>query len=309
MVLCMNGTQSEKSSDVSPQLEFSREDEVRLIDLWMILIKRKLVVVLTFIISLALGGAIVFILPEKYEYITALEIGKNVTNSEMQLIENPATLLVKIREAYIPKVQYQFMSENNNRKLYAIKAVAPPDSQVILLKSKGKYEEEDIYSALHEKVNSLVIHDHNILLNKFRSALNMKRKELINKIDSSGINLLQKQLHDIQIKISKNNSNRSGEKFLTTHTNKIDNLELRVREKIHQNSIVQDAIDSIDMQLINLKETQVLDKTMRSFKPINSSKIMIIVLSIVIGLMVGVIAAFFVEFIGNVKKEMIKMNG
>lgn len=285
----MNGPQSGSSSDKTPQQAYNREDDVRFVDLWIVLVKRKLVIALILVLSISLGGGVIFLLPEKYKYITALEIGKNMTNGEVQVIEKPETLLVKVGETYIPKVQHQFANETGSGKYYAIKALSPTGSQVILLESKGKSDEEEIYAKLHEEILSLVIEDHAILLNKFRSALEKKRSELLNKIDSSGINLLQKQLTDIRKSINEN---------------KVDNLELKVKEKMYQNRVVQDQIDLIDLELVNLKETKALDKTMRSIKPIDIPKIMIAVLSVVLGLMAGIFGALFVEFVSKVKKEM-----
>ena len=55
--------------------EFYKEDEISLVDLWLVLVKRKRLVWGIFVLSILLGLAAAFMLTKKYAYTTAIEIG------------------------------------------------------------------------------------------------------------------------------------------------------------------------------------------------------------------------------------------
>lgn len=73
----------------------------------------------------------------------------------------------------------------------------------------------------------------------------------------------------------------------------------------HRAQVAQtNVIAKQNLLLSNLHETRALNAPMRSLEPVRSKKPMLIGLSLVLGLVLGVFGAFFVEFVGKVRGRM-----
>jgi len=83
----------------------NKEDEISLIDIFLVLLKRKLVILLTLLTGTALAVLVVFIAPiamEKTTYATSIKIGGNPP------LETNTNALTKLKESHIPITQADF---------------------------------------------------------------------------------------------------------------------------------------------------------------------------------------------------------
>jgi capsular polysaccharide biosynthesis protein len=159
------------------------EDEISLIDLWLVLVRRKKLLIATFLAIVVMGLVAAFVMPKKYSYSTSIEIGSRVIEDRVQPIESPQTLLAKISESYIPFVQLQYRNENSGDNIYKISARVPKDSQIIVLESKGSEEDENVYKDLQQRVINQVQSDHKRILEVIRKELEISRNDAINKLE------------------------------------------------------------------------------------------------------------------------------
>lgn len=60
-------------------------------------------------------------------------------------------------------------------------------------------------------------------------------------------------------------------------------------------------VSELETQIRNLKETHAIVPPMRSMDPVGSGKSVVVAIAAILGLMVGVFAAFFLEFLGKVR--------
>ena len=95
---------------------YYQEDEINLLDIFLVLVKRKKVIAMVAGVCIVIGIVFSFTTSKVYTYSTSIEIGatgspvgddgfeENV-NQQLKLIDNPNTVLAKIQESYILVVQ------------------------------------------------------------------------------------------------------------------------------------------------------------------------------------------------------------
>ncbi len=144
---------------------YYQEDEISLVDLWLILARRKRLML--FILSIfVIGGAVTaWLSPRTYTYSTPVEIARNGD----ALLDAPETALAKLQQSYIPAVLTENSRQDGSEA--EIQASIPKNSALIVLQSEGRREDEAQVRRLHEKVVALLAADHNRVLQQLRDSL------------------------------------------------------------------------------------------------------------------------------------------
>ncbi len=163
-------------------------DEISLVDLFVVLWSRKWLIFVSFVLFVSVGLGYALLAPEVYEYSTVIEVGttlKNVESGSPVVIEEPASLLEKLKTSYIPLAIHAFSAAGDlaiaNPK---IAVSSPKDSRLVVLKSGGLLKNEDAYHALHQKVFDVVGNDHTVVIAA-------ARRELSSKVEDAQIVLLE----------------------------------------------------------------------------------------------------------------------
>jgi len=156
-------------------MERPAEDEISLIDLWLVLVKRKKVFFYIILLSLIVGILFAFSRPLVYEYSAPIEIG---TDQGGVAIEPIQTVLAKLQDAYIPVVVSAYnVSSDESAKTIDIEAAVVKGSDIIRLSIAGTERNEQIYIQLlnnvvekikldHKRVSSLVKKDLQLAIKK-----------------------------------------------------------------------------------------------------------------------------------------------
>ena len=154
-----------------------QEDEISLIDLWLILVKRKVLITAIILCVVLLGIAWAWYKPANYVYTTTIEIGKTIATTgngpESRLTEVPDTALAKLTNGYIPEVLNRYVAKHRgplNR--YKVDANIPKDSNVIVLKSSGSAQDRAVYDAIHSSIVASLAADEVPQLSTTRNQLN-----------------------------------------------------------------------------------------------------------------------------------------
>ncbi len=164
-------------STITEQQQWHEEDSINLIDLWMELVKYRTLIFTSAILALIAGLLIAFLLPQKYNYTSTIEIGSTLTQAASgtvpQLIDPPETVLAKIQESYIPLAQQQFSKAHpDNNTSYKITARIPKDSQLVVLEAKGSEEDGANYLQQLQAVTKYLLQDHQREMNVYQARLN-----------------------------------------------------------------------------------------------------------------------------------------
>ncbi len=144
---------------------YYQEDEISLVDLWLVLVKHQRKMAAIFIAFAILGLLLALLMPRVYTYATPIEIAR----SGDKLLDSPDTLLAKLQESYIPLVLTE--NKRSGGDDLEIKAKIPKKSNIIVLESKAPKAVGARVKQLHEKVVQLIAADHGSTLAAIRAQL------------------------------------------------------------------------------------------------------------------------------------------
>ena len=145
------------------------EDEISLIDLWLVLVKNKKIILIVMAFCITLGIGVALTTPQQYRYGTTISIGYLIGEQGSSIIDSPENVLAKINETYIPLVLNRYQAQNSDdQQNYTIDARIPKDSKVIVMESQAPEELESTYLVLHEQVVQELGKDHNKMLDVAR---------------------------------------------------------------------------------------------------------------------------------------------
>ncbi len=136
--------------------------EITLMDLWLIVhAQRRLVGMITAAITI-IGIALAFILPPQYQFRTAIEIGNQVVNEQIQPIEAPTTVISKLQNGYIPAITTQYAQAHaDGPREYAFEVIGQKESQIVTIVSQGARSIGDKHLEIHKQISTALVQDHN----------------------------------------------------------------------------------------------------------------------------------------------------
>jgi len=147
---------------------YYQEDEISLVDLWLVLEKRKGLLLAIFLISVALGFVFALSKPDQYTYTTSIEIARSTEG----LLETPGTVLAKLQQSYIPLVINNYENDQpSNIGPRAIAATIPKGSEIVVLTSDGGEMAGDTLGELHQAVVQKIARDHDSTITVIKAEL------------------------------------------------------------------------------------------------------------------------------------------
>jgi uncharacterized protein involved in exopolysaccharide biosynthesis len=245
------------------EVNYSADDEISLVDLAMVLVRRKriIVVITTFVILLSVITA--FLMPKSYTFATSIEIGSQIIDGTIKPFESPETLLAKIQHAFIPQsLNKQRQTNPENKTKYKITSSIPKSSVIIVLEVKGTEDEADLLKSLLQSINQQAIFDHSRIYNSVRKNITSRLKQTTT---------------DLEI------------------LKKTDDNETEIATQ-------QNLIELYSSQLANLRETREILPAMKSIEPTGTSRKLIVIISAFAGIFLGIFSAFFAEFVAKVRE-------
>lgn len=160
----------------------SQEDEISLIDIWLVIYRHKNVVITIILLITALGLFVSLIQPKKYSYSTSLEIGSQIIDGKVVLIDKPETVLAKLKESYIPLVIQQYQV-NSMGEAKVIEAHIPKNSELIMLEAKGIENHKKIFFEVFGAVVKKVVDDHERIISVIKKGYESSISSVVYKIE------------------------------------------------------------------------------------------------------------------------------
>ncbi len=169
-------------------VESHGEDEISLIDLYLVLDRHKKSMAMIIAAVLLLGVFYAMSKPQVFNYSLSAQTGKvyvaTVQGSVLEPIEPVEMVLSKITETYIPIVVGEYAAQNPSEPVPDIKARVPKGSDIIILESRAQ-EGEQLQGTLMQQVLDKLVKNHRpqmaIMKSQFITQLNkaqLKLKEL-----------------------------------------------------------------------------------------------------------------------------------
>ena len=191
MTKAVRGTGTPQVPQVVIAEPWHEEDSISLIDLWKVLSRRRGVIFGVLALALLAGLLLALLMPEKYTYTTAIEIGTKPSSGTTGAvpIEPPETVLAKIKESYIPQALHDFAQAQEDDAGYKVEGRIPKGSELIVLEAKAPEEDGPAYLTIMQTVIDKVEGDHRrvsaVIRSNLKTQLNQARLALDNLIDPS----------------------------------------------------------------------------------------------------------------------------
>ena len=250
------------------EANYSADDEISLVDLAMVLVRRKRVVAVITILIIAFGVVAAFLKPNSYTFSTSIEIGSQIIGGTIEPFESPQTLLAKTQHVFIPQaLKEQRQTNPEDIEKYKIIASIPKSSVIIVLEIKGAEDKADLITKLLQNISQQAIQDHKRIYDAVRQnliALKEQSKTELISLDSERDGLTEK------------------------------------RQLLQGNIKVQES------QLANLRNTREILPPMKSIEATGTSRKLIILIAAFAGIFLGIFSAFFAEFLSKIKQKIDK---
>lgn len=267
-------------------------DEIKLVDIWLVLSRRKFTIVALVLVSTAIASAYALFTPHSYAYTTIIEIG---TNGRNELIEPLETARAKVVEGYIAQALQDHIKGNpEDNTQYGIKAEIPKNSQVLVVRSHGTVAQERAYATLHNAVADRLKADHrriqNALQRGLETQLEMRERSLTEL-------RVQAKAFEAQIDRLEGKQELPARElaYLTS---------LRLADNQRAQSELVPLVDVVRLQLTSMRETSTVVSPMRSLKPTDLGKGTIIMLAALVGLFLGILVAFFIDLVARTREDV-----
>lgn len=240
-------------------------DEISLVDLALVLIKRKkLIIGITLLFTLA-GIALALLTPKHFKVTASITVGSQLVDGQFRSFENINSVLAKTEINFIPYVLSQFHANQAAKlqKRYNISVSIPKGSDILLLQAQGESSDTETLKDLLGRVSQMVITDHQ----RIHDALRLD---------------MQTQIEGLRLQLAQ--------------------LGKSPGEKI-ESRYVQLQIKSLQQQLANLQPTRQILQPMLDDNPTGKNRKLIVIGALIIGLFLSVFAAFFAEFLTKVREK------
>ena len=310
----------EQNLNKQKQEVFTRQiddDEINLVDLFLIIWKRKMMIIVVTLLMTISAAGISLLMPKVYKVVTILEPAKD---AEGKLVENPQS----IREHILGGTYDQIIAEKLKIPLNGI-----PGFKVSVLKqtnlmkiSVESSEPQQAVLALDELFAAVSDDIQNRLDIKIRETQNMiKSAELEGKFLHVNVDLVKDQIAQIGKKmIALENGRekamaapRGDAMAVLLYSNELQDQQIYLNDLQQKLTMLENQksqmllkVDNINLKLAGIKGIKLNRPANIPDKPIKPKKTLIVTLAFVLGLMGGIMLAFFVEFLGTARQRMVK---
>ena len=241
------------------------DDEISLVDLATTLIRRRRVFYVVF------GGTVVlaliyafFIMGELRQYATLVRLGED----EGKPLESPAAVIANIESHWYPELLGRYRAESNDKLPFEIAASNPENTHLVKLVSEASPDKAGEVEAKH--------------------------RILVDQINARQSELLARQKQELEQRVA------SAKDYLAELSDMEATGEAQA-ELIQQRARMLSEIESLTTRIAKLEPAETVVVAREGVNNEGISKSLVLVLSVLLGGMLGIFAAFIGEFIVHVQ--------
>ncbi|UYV18075.1 hypothetical protein K1Y77_11315 [Halomonas qaidamensis] len=247
----------------TPKYE-DRSQEITLVDLIKILVKKKVLVISIFILAILATLSYALIMPRSYQYTSVYQSAETAPNIA---IESMQSLIAKTNNVYLDSLVVEYLDGHELTSMpFEIKVNAPKDTILLRLATQAEVGLADEIASFHKQLLDRVSTDQHEKIEKHRG-------------------ILEAQLENIQQSIeSLSNSNNPM------------TAELIARYSIQANEI--------RTNLANLIPGSIVHIASKSIEPVGPGKFFILIVGGLLSTLLAIGAAFLLSFIQLVRTSL-----
>ena len=153
------------------------ENEISLIDLWLLIVKRKRLFWIIFFLVFTAGLAFPLMRPTTHEITSVIEIGHILKNNELIPLESPETTMAKLKNAFLPN-----LLEDDETDIPQTRFSIPNESSLVIMSTETIANGMDHAKKIHSKLALTLRTEHSRLISPYRikleSAIDMAKIKL-----------------------------------------------------------------------------------------------------------------------------------
>ncbi len=257
-----------------------KEYSIELIDCLRVIWKRKILIIVGTLVCLIAGGVVNLRLPEIYRAEAIVSIGKILaSSSSSSLLDIPKNLAKSI------PIEYGLSEEEALKYILKVEVVRGTSLVKIILEGRDRSRVEELFKGV---VNRL-IDDH---LRKAESSVKSYRV-LIGELETD-IKMIQEHIAQLEAELGKVNTKKIDPVIVIMVQNNLWQRKANLRDiqqRLFSNQLAVDSVKEYKTRLVGgVKKTTVKPK-----KKLN------VIIGGVVGLMMSLFLAFFMEYLGKVR--------
>jgi LPS O-antigen subunit length determinant protein (WzzB/FepE family) len=262
---------------------YYQQDEISLIDLWRMLTARKLLILGVLFASLVAGGLLIYSTETMYESRTVLHVGKVEGVGQL---ESPGEMVQRLREEY----RVDDRSEGPIEPPYVSDVSTQGPANIVVIKAQGATAEQA--SDFLQGVATKVIRGHQQVFDDIRFQLQDRLQSLQRQKDrvTQSINLLENRIRSL------GNEDASMGAMLT----------LEKTNLLQQLPGLEGQINSLQLKLSSVQSnpTTLMRQPTLPVGAIQPKPMLTLALAGMIGILLGIFAAFAAEFLSRAREQM-----
>ena len=138
-----------------------RNDEIPLVDLWLVLVRRKAVFFAVAGLVLAAGLAYAMLASPKYRYWSLVELGSTPTATGSEAVESVSTVLAKVNGAFLPAALADYLkTQPEGTQPPKVRVNIPKGSETLMLEADGPVDEGPTLTGIQQAVIARITQDH-----------------------------------------------------------------------------------------------------------------------------------------------------
>lgn len=259
------------------------DDEIDLIDLWLVLMRRKWIVITVFVLTVLAAGVLAMLTPPRFQTSAVIEIGEIYVPNRAAL-ENPQSLIARLANAIPPANGASIVgADMQGGKRAGIE-------NIIVVKAAGS-SAEGVQGFLATVVSGLEAS------HAAKYAAWLERQQAVISQTEGEIATLTADIERL---------GRLVEVLSNSEPAQAAVLEIeraRMRERL---TALHEKLADREFVLANSTQTQVLKAPALPKKPVNPRPKKYMVVGIVLGLIIGLFTGFVVEFFSKAKARSIE---
>jgi hypothetical protein len=279
------GSELERGSEQSASDQI--QSEVSLIDLWLVLVRRKGIFLAVFLVAVAAAAVYTFVSKPIYESRAVFEIGKV-----------GGSLIVEEASALVRWLKEEYAVDNPGRRgdLPRLDSVehSPKTGQNILILKTRDFSADGAHSFL-KGVAGRLIERHRKLYEEARGAQEERLRDL-----NAETAVLQNQVN-LLANLTKELDDRGQAAVVAVERGGLLGTLAKLRD--------QRATLALSLSAMQSFPTRLVGEPTFSQEPVKPKPALYLALGVMLGLLLGVLGAFFAEFLSRARKGVIVRQG
>ncbi len=312
---------SEEQQSWQHDEDFYQEDDISLVDLWLVLVRRKWLVIGIVFLCIAVAAGYAVIREPIYRYTTVIELART---GDGKPVESPDSARARMTQVIIPMVRHEMaraQTAPGERPPEAIVGIPQGGGRLLEIISEYRRTDQDDIRRFHERLSHLLKTEHDNMVAMEKERLGLRQETIQEEIKRIGA-----EKERIRERITEARRRMAAGRTLQKRSPEEATDEARAMTLLIIQSQIEDAhekilaleqtlyrelpslsdelrleLAEINNQLAQLSFTKAHAIALESEFPAGAGKPLIAALALVLGVMLGVFGAFFAEFLARAK--------